>query len=178
MRIASFDVGIKNLAVCVMDGALDIQDWRIIPLVAKDDKVRNAYFQELADKVYASLDDCLNTWGRVDHVLIENQPVMKNPSMKTIQMLIFGFFQGARMGGRVGEIHLLSARGKLCVDNVVLCDHLKSAYANAKKSSVLTARDYLKSKGKWLATLDSSKKKDDLSDSFLQGVYFVQRCLP
>lgn len=173
-RVASFDVGIKNLAVCVMENDFTILDWDVISLVGDQKKVKGLPLQQLADLLFTTLDDKLKSWGYIDYVVIENQPVMKNPMMKTIQMLIYGFFQSARMACKIGEINLVSAKGKLNVENVVTCTDMKTPYQNAKKTSVLTTRSYLAGKPS-LETLEKSKKKDDLCDSFLQGVYFFQK---
>lgn len=152
MKIASFDVGIKNLAVCIIDHSSEdlsntIIDWKVIKLVDDDKKVnKGVNIQEMADRLYVILEEELaDKWGgQIDHVLIENQPVMKNPLMKTVQMLIFGFFQGARVMGRIGNIHFMSARSKLNVSGVVRVSHLKSPYQNTKQSSIMTAKEYLK----------------------------------
>ena len=54
----------------------------------------------------------------VNHVLIENQPALKNPVMKSIQMIIYTFFI---MDGLMKEesliesIHMVNARNKLKV---------------------------------------------------------------
>jgi hypothetical protein len=173
MRIASFDVGIKNLAVCVLDDELVIQDWKVMSLSRDGSKMS---LQELADAMYVTLETCLASWGHVDVVLIENQPVMKNPMMKTVQMLIYGFFQGARIACRVGEILLMSARNKLRVSKAVQVTHLKTRYGNTKQSSVQTALVYLQGKDEMMARFQESRKKDDLSDCFLQAVYYVERC--
>lgn len=179
MRIVSFDVGIKNLAVCVLEKkegspGFDIIDWKILHLVDRDKKMGRVNIQELADKIYFTLHEEFDSAGYIDHVLIENQPVMKNPVMKTVQMLIFGYFQGGKVASKVGSIHLMSARSKLNVSKVVRVTDMKTSYQNNKKSSVATTREYLRESSSSLCIMEGNKKKDDLCDAFLQAVYFTE----
>ena len=45
-------------------------------------------------------------------------------------------------------------------------------YKFTKNVGIIYTKDILKGQDNWLDFLDSSKKKDDLCDSFLQGLYF------
>lgn len=176
--IVSIDIGVKNLAVCVVDtNDMSIRDWCILPLADKDAKVKSISLCSIADTLYNQLSNKLVSWKYpfIDYVLIENQPVLKNPTMKSIQMLVYGFFQHERMAQKVGEIRLVAASGKLKVKDVVLCTSYKSSYMNSKKSAVLTTLDYLKNSPSSLELLNGNVKKDDLCDCFLQAVYFRQK---
>ena len=31
-------------------------------------------------------------WGKIDKVVIENQPALKNPTMKSVQMILYSYF--------------------------------------------------------------------------------------
>ena len=52
----------------------------------------------------------------VDTVLIENQPALKNPTMKTVQMILFSYFliNGVKDNTKsVENIEMINARNKL-----------------------------------------------------------------
>lgn len=170
MKIVSIDIGIKNLAICVIDESLKIYDWKVIDISSSSKKTE---ISDLATNIYSGLDN--NDWSDINHVLIENQPVLKNPTMKTVQILVYGYFHSLKMRC-VSEldVRFISARSKLTVDNVVTCTKYKTKYKNSKMSSVLTTFEYLKDHD-MLCVFTDSKKKDDLADCFLQAVYFIQK---
>ena len=51
----------------------------------------------------------------VDKVVIENQPAMKNPTMKSIQMMIYSYFlmNGVCYDSPITNIEMINARNKL-----------------------------------------------------------------
>ena len=56
--------------------------------------------------------------SNVKYVLIENQPALKNPVMKSIQMIIYTFFvMNGVMNDKsnIENIHMVNARNKLKV---------------------------------------------------------------
>lgn len=57
----------------------------------KKKKCTSSDMQLLAKNMYAELDK-IKEFGNVTTVYIENQPSFKNPSMKTISALLFGYF--------------------------------------------------------------------------------------
>ena len=51
----------------------------------------------------------------VDIICIENQPALKNPTMKTIQMIIYTYFliKGITSDKLISDIQMINARNKL-----------------------------------------------------------------
>tara|TARA_Y100001935_G_C17182398_1_gene445798 strand:- start:437 stop:877 length:441 start_codon:yes stop_codon:yes gene_type:complete len=110
-----------------------------------------------------------------DIVIIENQPALKNPTMKSVQMIVYSYFL---MNENIKDIQMINARNKLKAYNgpKIPCDiketYKKNKYLAIKYTDVMI-RENIKIEKKYHELFDSSKKKDDLSDSYLQGIYFI-----
>ena len=80
--------------------------------------------------------------------------------------------------GLMKKIYYLSPSNKIKVKNDDVEKELSKIkneskkYKFTKNIGIIYTRDILKQNTKWLAFLNESKKKDDLCDSFLQGLYF------
>ena len=80
MKVLAFDIGIKNLAFCSISEN-KITKWKILDISADN-------FNNTSKNLIASLHDEFPTLD-YDVVLIENQPTLQNPTMKSIQMIIY-----------------------------------------------------------------------------------------
>ena len=112
-------------------------------------------------------------------ICIENQPALKNPTMKSIQMLLYSYFmiEGVTKDKSVEQVHMINARNKLKVYNgpPVECN-IKEKYKRNKYLSVeYTKNMILQQDKKFIDLFDESKKKDDLADAYLQGIYFIEK---
>jgi hypothetical protein len=116
----------------------------------------------------------------IKHVLIENQPALKNPTMKSIQMIIYTFFvvEGVmNENSLIENIHMVNARNKLKVYTgpPIECNK-KGKYAQNKFLSVEYTNYMIKGEVEEFKTLfTNSKKKDDLADAYLQGIYWIDK---
>ena len=119
----------------------------------------------------------------IDMMIIENQISTLASRMKTLQGMITQYF----IMKEVPQIEFISASCKLKLftdtnvsldDNTVCVD--ASTYADRKKSGITVCRslgeisrkrnsDYTK----WMSVFENHKKKDDLADCFLQGLWRV-----
>ena len=120
----------------------------------------------------------------VKYVLIENQPALKNPVMKRVQMIIYTFFimNGVmNKESSIEEVFMVNARNKLKVYKgpFVICpynDDKKNRYKKNKFLSVKYTEEMIKEdEQKFQDLFDSSKKKDDLADAYLQGIYWINK---
>ena len=110
----------------------------------------------------------------IDHVIIENQPCIKNPTMKTLQVALATYFQSMQMlhpafAPAVGSVRAVSASSKLGAEWKGL------SYAERKKRSVELAKALLDSvdcADDMRQRFACSPKKDDLADAFLLAVAF------
>ena len=220
MKILSWDVGIINLSYCIIDfneesKEKNIIKWGIINLIENPEMKKNMtlVFENIPKKLHENeflLD--------VDGVVIENQPSLKNPKMKSIQMVVYSYFL---MYGKVLNINenkikfidFCNASNKLKVykgpvisienlkkkkvkNNSLITDFInkeekdeneeieikekksnKLSYGDKKKMAVEHVKYFLKENNdkENLEFFELHKKKDDLADSYLQGLYIISQ---
>jgi Mitochondrial resolvase Ydc2 / RNA splicing MRS1 len=112
------------------------------------------------------------------HVIMENQISPLAGRMKTIQGMLAQYYI---MQNPSPYIEFISSMNKLKdfakpLENVVVnCPTDRQIYTKHKTDGVAICREILKINpelGSW--TLDSSSKKDDLADCFLQGIWYLK----
>jgi hypothetical protein len=108
--------------------------------------------------------------GQIDHVIIENQISTIATRMKTIQGMLVQYFIMSNLN--VKNIEFISASNKL-----KCCDiKEKTKYSDRKKLGISKCLEIITSDFRFNEHIDyftKHKKKDDLSDSFLQGIWFI-----
>ena len=227
MKVLSFDVGIKNLAFCLLnDKDYSIEDWGILNIsvepfcqhcnqktgvqcdktakfmtpdnlcLCSSHKLLKSYKNikmknipkiknptlEIGKKMVELLKE-KSKFLEVDAVIIENQPALKNPTMKTIQMLLYSYFliNGITIqDSPIETIEMINARNKLkaYTGPPIVCI-IKDKYKKTKFLGIeycgqmINSNDKIDDKYKEL--FKNSKKKDDLSDAYLQGMYWFQK---
>tara|TARA_B100001057_G_C22634869_1_gene865826 strand:+ start:54 stop:761 length:708 start_codon:yes stop_codon:yes gene_type:complete len=233
MYLLSFDVGIKNLAYCLIElnhqKKRQICQWDIIDLSFEDNSDKdlnyliqnykkmkindlksymtkfelntNAKKSELVKSVEHYLQqqkiikknptildtsqilvqklDKLSFLNQVDTILIENQPSLKNPIMKSIQMILYTYFviRGFIDSQYLKQLKFISARNKLKKCETI--DQFKGKnknYKDRKKLAVEYCSYLINDDFGNLKLFNQSPKKDDLADCYLQGIYYFDYC--
>jgi hypothetical protein len=131
---------------------------------------------DLGKNMVSVLDKTLHFLD-VKLVLLENQPALKNPTMKTVQMLLYSYFLMRGVSdGEIENIVMVNARNKLKAykGDKIECD-FKDKYKKNKYLAVEYCKKMVEDQElKFVELFTNSKKKDDLSDSYLQGIYYIQ----
>ena len=117
-----------------------------------------------------------------DVITIENQPAFKNPKMKSVQMIIYTYFN---LRGRVDvnqdkyieRILFLSASNKLKIkfdgkSEIEKNLSVKNKYKRNKELAKLFCLEFLEPD--WEIFFNNHKKRDDLADTFLMNIYQIQ----
>ena len=160
--ILSIDVGIRNLAMCLLDedhGNL-VREWDV-----------SGVPPEHKDGVYVSLRKHLDDRPWVlgaKTILIEKQPD-RNKKMKMVEHFLQAYFV-IKIPDK--ETIIYDARHK--IPDVVGAG--KAQYRKRKQTSIDRCKEFLE-KGPegnrhWLETFKKSKKKDDLADTVMQALSF------
>lgn len=160
--ILSIDCGIKNLALCLIDPSTRrILNWDVsgVPPMHMDG-VYPCLVKHLNDKPWV-------LGART--VIIEKQPD-KNRGMKAVENLLHSYFL-IKDGPR--EVVIWDARHKI----PDIAGAGKIRYAQRKKASIERARKFIESapNQEWIPFFDAHKKKDDLADTVMQALSFIDK---
>jgi hypothetical protein len=117
----------------------------------------------------------------VDLVVIENQPALKNPTMKSIQMILYSYFlvKGVTNNeSSIESIEMINARNKLkaYTGPPIKCE-IKDRYKRTKFLGIEYCKTMIMNplqEDIWVNLFKTSKKKDDLADAYLQGIYVLK----
>ena len=159
--LLSIDCGIKNLAMCLIHPVTKkIHQWDVSgvpPLHA--DGIFPCMVRHLKDKPWVL---------EASTVVIEKQPD-KNRGMKAIENLLHTYFLVAEK-----DVVIWDARHKIpdCAGPG------KAMYAKRKKASIERAREFIAGEGpnkEWVPFFDKHSKKDDLADSVMQSLSFINK---
>jgi hypothetical protein len=123
--------------------------------------IRHAPVLDLARDIAACLDTRVAWWKNTDLIVVENQ---KDRRMFAVQAMIHMYFaaKGFKVKG-VSAIHKLN--------NILTLDST-ATYKARKKTGITHCQQLMPSNQ--AAFFASHKKKDDLADSFLQGLWFLE----
>jgi len=116
--------------------------------------------------------------GQIDYVIIENQISPIATRMKTIQGMIVQYFVMSNLN--VSHIEFISAANKLKGFEKKETNDTKTKYSDRKKLGIEKCLEILTKDFKFNEHIDyfnQHKKKDDLADSFLQGMWFLNNKL-
>ena len=162
--ILSIDVGIKNLAMCLLDekaGNL-VREWDVDGIPPQH-----------TDGIYVSMRDHLDARPWVltaDTILIEKQPD-RNKKMVSVMHFLYAYFI---IRCPKAETILYDARHKI----PDVAGPGKAQYNKRKKVSIERCEAFIRdgtTNTHWLDNFLKSKKKDDLADTVMQALSFVNR---
>ena len=184
MKILSIDVGIKNLGLSIINvdnedkNKYDIEKLEIINLI--DSKVKIAANKisliDIGFSLNYQLNQCLkDEIENIDVILIENQIGPIANRMNNLQGMITQYF----IMKNKKKIIYVSSQNKLKRYTI----GKKLNYNEKKKLSIEIISNLLiklndsENKFKLLEIYNSSKKKDDLADSLLQNLWYIENII-
>ena len=146
--------------------------------VKKFNNPKNNIFH-ISQNLVKKLDEFKFIERNITDVIVENQPSLKNPTMKSIQMIVYSYFliNGICKDSSITGLEMINARNKLKVykGEPIKCD-IKETYKRNKFLAVKYCEKMIVDQEQMFIDLyNDSKKKDDLSDSYLQGIYYLSK---
>lgn len=124
--------------------------------------VNTGAVMEMAPLIKRCLDRREATWRGADKVCLENQPERK---MFAVQAMIHMYFCcGGFACEGVSAVHKLN--------NIITIDDRVDSYKGRKKTGIVHAEALVPEE--WKAHFLKHPKKDDLADSFLQGLWVME----
>jgi len=139
----------------------------------KPEKAMSASLDSLRKAIMSWLNSVLPTMARCSVIRIENQPVMTNPTMKSVQMILYTLlaYRLETEHGWTGTIDFVHAGAKS--KKVVTTDisGASGKYKARKDAAEVDVVTHLKTihDSSWITFFEGRTKKSDLADAFLMA---------
>ena len=164
----------------------------LVPIVKpKTSNANQVHLVDIGKRIKIEFDERLKTLlPQITHVILENQISPIAGRMNTIQGMLSQYFI---MRNEAIHIEFISSIGKLKgltqVDKVPLTvvpleqsppsvAFDKTIYKEHKSDGIFFCKQFLENNPQLMShkqIIEASHKKDDLADSFLQGIYYMKR---
>ena len=162
--ILSFDVGIKNLAFCVIDCQFKIHDWFCTEIPNPTTHLKSLLYYL----------DSLQLMDNIDTILIEKQPY-RNAKMRLLENILLTYFN-VRNIDNSNDVKILSYSAKHKLGELGKQIKGKKNYNQRKKLSIQLCSTFLDrytQEAVFKYYFTQSKKKDDLADCVLQVLSYL-----
>lgn len=169
VHVVSFDVGKHNMALCAAAVTAEdvvVEHWEVVDVDAPT-------MRETCMKVMGLVQDRPWITEGHRHVVVEQQ-TQTNAPMRVLQHVLQVIVEQIRRCTGVNEappVVLIPARSKY----EMVGGAVKGSYATNKRNSVQFARQCDGLTAEQRAMFEAHKKRDDLSDSLMQGVWYARR---
>jgi len=156
---------------------------------------------QLGIALFQELDKIETTILNPSIILLENQPVLKNPTMKSMQMFLYSYYlirlldknKNSVRAQHVNSTSILNDKKIQCYcaskkldlikflpENdqkriIEYIDTVNSGYQKNKKMAIMMVETLLKENTKWLDFFKGHPKKDDLADSLLMTLHYFEK---
>jgi hypothetical protein len=163
VKYISIDPGIKNLGIVKLniDGDdIEIIETNLIDLISGQ-KVKKCSFEYIIDSLIDNLK--LIDIEDIDYILIENIPSFKNPSIKTISSIIYGYYKEKGL-----KVKFISPSKKLKDQN-------KMSYAERKKEGIKKCFEIIKENDVKLIKEKFKSKMNDITDCIIQAYEYDKK---
>ena len=156
-----------------------IKSRTLVPIKSVKQNANHVHLVEIGKQIRTQLDEVLKTLA-VDIVILENQISPIAGRMNTIQGMLAQYFIMRPNISSIPKIEFISSSGKLkdYKGAEKSTSVSTSTYKDHKRDGIAFCRDFMTANA-GLRThqevLESSTKKDDLADCFLQGIYYMKK---
>jgi hypothetical protein len=121
------------------------------------------------------LDTVLPTISQSNLIRLENQPVMKGPTMKSVQIILFTLLSHRLLkeynwNGKIEFVHAGTKNKNTDLSGVSFTDEGAAYRARKKDATAETLKHLTNSSSSWLPFFESRTKKSDLADAFLMAL--------
>lgn len=189
----------KHYNALIKSGGLNEND---VKKIIKEKKADKNDLTLLSEALYNELDKHPQILD-AECVLFENQPVLKNPTMKSMQIFLYGYYmmRGYLSNDKlVNEIHCYNANKKIEMQCFVQpedlkeinedINKLKSKYSRTKKKGIALVEYFfcnnyvnegvMNSDCEFdieprIQVFNDKKKRDDLADSLLMTLHYLEK---
>jgi hypothetical protein len=127
-----------------------------------------------------------------NYVVIENQPSFKNPKMKSIASTLYDYYlirgiidknitnsniMSVKFISPINKLKLINNKDLNELDKTKQTENDSQKYKLTKSLGIKYCLENINHLTDWTTFFNNNKKKDDLADSFLQGIYFYNLIL-
>lgn len=184
----------KHLNQLIKSGDLTITE---VKKILKEKKAGKNNLTLLCEALYKKLNEYPQILN-VNKVIFENQPVLKNPTMKSMQIFLYGYYiMNGYMNNEknINELSCYNANKKIEMQYFVKEDDLelinknirniKSKYSRTKKKCIAITEYFLINNyinvnisdnyTSIISIFSNKKKRDDLSDSLLMTLHYLEK---
>ena len=184
LQVAKFysEINNKKIGFCTQDKNKLLKEMK--PKTIKQITTKDIDIDILKYNLWKLLDK-IPLLINVDEVIIENQPSLKNPKMKSIAETLYNYFlcrgiiDKSKTNSPITKVKYICPNNKLRINENNTIEVLSKAknstetYKLTKELGIKYCNQLIKYDEIMKEHLNTFKKKDDLCDAMLQAVYYL-----